>query len=438
MSERVLVVLAADLHVRNFVTSGALDEIEGEVLFVVSAGRVSPDSDVRKGAGYLGEIEEGRLGIRLYAWLELLWRAARRRRSPTLATKLSLTRRRTRAALKVLALPGVRRPLDAALRAMAAANRDLGRLFDEASPDVLLVPTGGNDPLVNQAIRAARRRRIASLAVMVNWDGLTSKGALIERPDRVGVWGERTASDARRVHGLPAERIDVIGSPTLDRYMHPAKEIGPSPFPKPYALIAGAYTPYDEARLVEELRAARRDTHLDIALVYRPHPYRAPRRRPDRVLEGDGVILDPAVADAYVASFEPGGRTRERASFPPLSEYLSLLHNASFVISPLSTMVLEAALIPRPVIAVTADDGLNRPPMSTVARYEHFAGLAEATPVSIASSYGELRDRFGEAAREAAAPPSRDPSLNLIVWSDRSTFAERMKEWVRGAAQNRD
>lgn len=434
MAERVLVILAADLHVRNVVSSGALDEIEGELLFVVSAVRVSPDSEVRRQAGYLGEVGESGLSVRVYEWLELLWRAARRRRSPTLATKLSLTRRRTRVAAKLLALPGARWVLDAVLRAIAGANRDVGRLFDEAAPDLVLAPTGGNDPLVNQAIREARRRRVPSLALMVNWDGLTSKGALIERPDRLGVWGARTAADAQQVHGLPAERIDVIGSPSLDQYRHPPKEAGPSPFPTPYVLVAGAYTPYDEARLMQELRAAREEAGLDITLVYRPHPYRAPRLRPDRVEEGDGVVLDPAVADAYAASFEPGGRTRQRATFPPLSEYLPLLRNASLVVSPLSTMVLEAALIPRPVIAVIADDGLNQPPLSTVARYEHFAGLAEVKAVTLAHSYAELRARFAELAAGADLPRAPDSSLDQIVLNSEFTLAERAKEWVKGAA----
>ncbi len=430
MAERTLVILAADLHVRNILGSGALDRIDGEVLLLVSAGRVAPDSEARRQPGYLGEVEERGFQTRLYEWLELLWRAARRKRSVTLATKLSLTRRRTRTALRLLAMPGVRTVLDRALRAAAGPNRRLGELIDDAAPNTILTPTGGNDPLVNQTIRAARRRGVPTLAVMVNWDGLTSKGALIERPDRLAVWGERTAADARRVHDLPAERIEVIGSPMLDRYLHPPETVGASPFPKPYVLIAGAYTPYDEARLVDELREARAEAGLDLTLVYRPHPYRAPRRRPDRVEEGDGVVLDPAVAGAYVASFEPGGRTRESAAFPPLSEYLPLLHHASFVVSPLSTMVLEAALVPRPVIAVTADDGVNRPPLSTVARYEHFAGLAEATPVRLAHSYEDLRLLFAEAAASGTDELAPDPSLSRIVWSDQSSYAARLRESV--------
>ena len=67
-------------------------------------------------------------------------------------------------------------------------------------------------------VQAARALGIPSCLAVAGWDNLTTKGLIHECPDRVFVWNEAQAAEARDLHGVPAEAIAVTGAPAYDHW----------------------------------------------------------------------------------------------------------------------------------------------------------------------------------------------------------------------------
>jgi hypothetical protein len=386
-----VIVVADQIYVRNLVGAGAFDDLPpSRTHWVASARKVRDDGALRTRANYHGRVADPAWRARWYGRLELVTRAARRRRSTTLALKHRLLPRGLRLRASVAGLPGVNRVARRMILWRLGGNDDLHALIRRLRPRVVIAPTGGNDALVNDAVASARRLAIPSLVIVHNWDGLSGKGALSVVPDRVAVWGPQARAHATEIQGIASERVVEVGSPLVERYLDPPRDEGAAAFPFPYVLFAGCYAPFDEERPLRLLDDAFSDHAIDLTIVYRPHPHRAPRNPPDRIVASSfrRVLLDPAVRDAYEQSFV--ARDRDSAAFPPLHGYPALLRGAALVVCPLSTMLLEASACGRPVVVIAFGDGKHRQAPDLTYRYDHFRGIERLPGVVVAHSHDDM------------------------------------------------
>jgi hypothetical protein len=252
-------------------------------------------------------------------------------------------------------------------------------------------------------------------------------------PDLVGVWGPQTAQHAVEITGFERSRVRVVGSPSLDQYFG-YREDSPSPFPFRYALFAGCYAPFDESAAVRALDEVIESEHLDLKVVYRPHPHRAPRRRRDYVDPADfrHVVLDPHVRDSYHRTMAATGKEdRDAVQYPPLHTYPPLLDHAALVVCPLSTMMLEAAIMRRPVLAIAYHDGIHPDSPAAAAYYDHFVGLDSVPGVSFVRSVTALQRGFATLARQANGVQAPDPKdLQFWIHHDAQSYASRLRVLV--------
>jgi hypothetical protein len=433
---RKLIVIATDQYVRNLVTAGAFDEISDSETYYVASARVRQTHALEARENYLGAIRESKGRASLYAQLQRLLLASYRSRSHTMAHKLQLMPRRQRWLYKVAALPGVRTVAKQALLRRMGLNRELHELMQELRPDVVIAPSGGIDPLVTDAVRSARALDIKSLVIAQNWDNVSSKGAFAVPPDMLAVWGPQSAEHARHIHRIPPSNVRVLGAPSLDPYFHRESASTEPRFPFRYALFAGCYAPFDELHALELLEQTIEREQLGIKVVYRPHPHRRGRRRPDYFDERrfQHVVLDPELRELYERSFQafPGDPSR-KPIFPPLDSYPSLFEHCEFVLCPLSTMIVEAAIFERRVIVVAYDDGIHPNNPAEVLSYDHFSGIERIQGFEICRRAEDLPGLFSRLEREPRSSESR-PSLRAQVryWlhHDERTFAERLAEAV--------
>lgn len=430
-----LIIVADQIYVRNLVCTGAFDSLPRDrTHWVASARGVREDDALRARVNYHGRIADPPERARWYGRLELVMRAARKRRSTTLALKLRLLPRGLRVRASVAGLPGVNRIARRMILRRLGRNDGLHELIDRLRPQVVIAPTGGNDALVNDAVRSARRLAIPSLVIVHNWDGLSGKGALSVVPDRVAVWGPQARSHATRIQGITDDLVVEVGSPLLERYLVPAVENGVT-FPFPYVLFAGCYAPFDEEQTLRMLDDAFDEHGIKLRIVYRPHPERVPRTPPDRVVASSfrRVVLDPAVRQAYERSFVAGDR--ERVAFPPLDDYPALLRGAAFVLCPLSTMLLEASACGRPVVAIAFGDGKHRQAPDLTYQYDHFRGIERLPGVVVAHSPEEMIRtalRFAEQPSPAARPVPHDFAHWVTI--DERRYSTRILALVKALA----
>jgi hypothetical protein len=134
------------------------------------------------------------------------------------------------------------------------------------------------------------------------------------------------------------------------------------------------------------------------------------------------------VRDAYHAQ---RGLSKGRSYPLPLDYYPSLLGNAEFVICPLSTLMLEAAIFGRRVLVIAYHDGVHGSSPGVAIDYLHFEGVDRVDTFDVCRRAEELVPTFVRMARDPAS--SRQPpkeQMDQWVYHDERSFAERLADLV--------
>ncbi len=429
---RIAVLIADDLYVRSFVTSGALAELatEHELVWLGSDTLAGID-EIRRQTGFRGTVHNDPRRSDLYDRFRHLRMAVNRRRSSSMAIRVRDMPARDRRVAQVLALPGIRSLKAAIDLRRLGPNHELRDLLRAIEPDLVIAPTAGTDALVLDLAREARALKIPSLVLVNGWDNVSSKMAFPTLPDYIAVWGPQSAEHAVLIHGFPPSRVFPIGVPTFQGYFDFDSEHTPAPYPFPYVLFAGCAVAFDERSALQELDEALTAADIDaLRIVYRPHPWRHPRLRDDFVREGDfrHVTIDAQVRDQYQAAAGEYVGTDE--FLPALDYYPGLVGHARLVICPLSTMVVEAAILDRPVLLLAYDDEVHALPPSVIAQFAHFEGVDEVSGFSRVDHVEDLGSRFVEMLRAPGGVAIREQIQRWLYFDD-LTYGERLAGLVR-------
>jgi hypothetical protein len=425
LKQRLLIVITSDLFVRNYLTTDALTAIQSQYdCQVASARSVSGSTEKIPGfAGYFDqdpEIERRhynllnvltwayrnasssfRLRFMRIARAELLiWRGDLQAYVRNVAKFFAVNLLRDRWPLYALVC-GTRRLLPLFLRAYSRhipIHPSVTELLERTRPILVICPSGAHDPGGIDFIRAARQLGIKTLFLIDNWDNLSSKSIFWVQPDFLAVWGEQSRDHAERIHGIGRERVFPVGTPRFDGYFRALETHPTSPFAFEYVLFTGCAIPFDEVTALQRLEAeiaADPALYGGLRIVYRPHPWRQLREREPQFVESEfrHVVLDPQLREAFLGIDKTC--VGDKHLQPALDYYPGLLANARFVVAPLTTMVLEAAILKRHVLTLVYDDGIHLTSPHNAWRYfEHFRGLESVAGLRFCTNCDVLGDDF--------------------------------------------
>ena len=228
--------------------------------------------------------------------------------------------------------------------------------LDATSPDLseslngchaLLCFGSAKDLVFDDLVRSSRKLGIPVIMIPLNWDNATSK-PYIERPGLILTWGEQTAELSAALHGVKSV---PVGSPRFDFY----RDISlPTPLEAKlrlglrgdlrYILFAGAGFPFVELETLQRLADSLEKQGLrDIKIVYRPHPYS---------WKGfSKASLGPELADKVI--FDP---SLELFGKDDMRQYAYILPAVSALVTPFSTIAVEAAFHRIPTLCIAFDD----------------------------------------------------------------------------------
>ena len=424
---RKLIFVTSDLYVRDFLSAGAFDALDDGDTFWVGGSDVHSEELTGK-ATYVGSFEMPEWRRVAYRKIRGLLLTSYRFRSRTARVKLQHTSLVNRTVSKLAALPGLRQLKIRAQLKKTGLNPSLHAVVEEVRPDVIIVPSNGLDAVTFDAVRSAREFEIPVLALMYNWDNLSSKAAFVCKPDYLGVGGYQAAEHAEQIHRIPRERVGVLGSPYIDLHFQHQPDSTTSPFPFPYVLFAGCYQPFDELGALERLEQEIERSKLDLKVVYLPHPKRLRRKNDDFVDDSrfEHVLVEPRSRDGYIA--EKGKGKREPL---PLDYYPALLENAEFVVCPLSTLMLEAAILRRRVLVIAYDDRIHPTSPGVAIKYLHFEGVERVETFEVCREMEDLAPLFRQLASEKPAPvqPPKEQT-DYYVFHDERSYSERLRDFV--------
>lgn len=290
------------------------------------------------------------------------------------------------------------------------ANPILIDWLQSLAPDVLLLASLTHYRSVQPDIlRAAIARRVPSIACVYSWDHLSSKARIVDWPDRVFVWNETQRREAVELHGLPADRVFATGAQCYDRWFgrQPTRsreafcgDMGLDPSTPFILYVCSALTPSpgEPAFVVEWARALRRSPEplSRLGLLVRPHP--------ERMHEWDGTALD--VPNAVLR----GGAVVDAAAE---ADYFDALYHAEAVVGLVTSALLEAAVLGRPVLTITRPE--FRPHQWGMQHFRYLLEVAGGLPLVADDIDAHLAQLAGALAGDAGWRANQRAFLEQFV-----------------------
>jgi hypothetical protein len=217
------------------------------------------------------------------------------------------------------------------------------------SYDCILFFTSPNDLNYDDINRHFKKqsKKAKRIIIPINWDNSTSKPYLT-LPDVVLTWGIQTARLSRNLHEVQSL---PLGSPRFDAYLgyevykkNDAKIwLGLNPSLN-YIFFAGSSFAFDEIESLNRLSDyLDNNGFFNYRIIYRPHPYPWPKIEVDKNVNFTKYCIQDA-----------------QLNLVDQSKVFNLLFaSTDILITPFSTMLLEAAFHGKPTLCLGFNSDLN-------------------------------------------------------------------------------
>lgn len=319
-----------------------------------------------------------------------------------------------------------------AFEGWAIPGTEFDAIFKAQRYNVVITANYGTEPMESRLIRAARRAKVPTIAVVPSWDNLTSKGVIGAMPDHMVVWNATMQDEALSLYDFTKAQVDIAGALQFDHHLAAAKAPPPPvPYPIPetapmllYATITPKYFRYN-IEVVNVLLGQIEMGHLpkDTHIVIRLHPQ---------------VLYDPVFGDdldgynrlaadndnVHLSVPETVSWGAIKTPAPAdFNELISILRRSDAVLAPASTIALDAAALDRPMIGVGFDGQEKLPYDKSVRRtfdFTHYVSLMRHGAVEIAETPEDVAKIF--AAYQA--DPNRKAAERQAVVKALLTYPE--------------
>ncbi len=214
---------------------------------------------------------------------------------------------------------------------------------------------------------------IRSLAIIISWDNLTSKGVINANHHSVLVWNQQMAQEYKQFYQIYNDTADVFinGSPRFDIYQEP---------------LFGKYMPENFRRTLNIPAASKVILFTTSAHKHFPNQCDILRHLTDYAALHPSIIIllrfhpadDPLLYSLFsdlscIRIWKPEKRFKYIPDLDSLLVLASMLRLCDVCIQVASTIRLEAAITNTPCISVAYDGNLNLPFSHSVKRFYSFS-----------------------------------------------------------------
>jgi hypothetical protein len=452
---RVLVFVDHSIIVRHFISSGAFDAMRRhhDVRFVTL-----PEGHKRLSSADLSTVWDATVRLPEHVGRSILWKRL---------FQVEQLRRRADGHLRIVAdayaeLIGAwtarnyrwlgRWPIWPVYRWLtfrriaAMPNTEMEALFDSFDPDVVVHPTALQGPYLDDLIEIARRRGKPTVAIMNSWDNPALKRAMFGAPDWLLVWGEQTALHAVRYAGMDPARVVRFGAAQFEIYRSPPS-VDRAAFRGQYGLpedsrivlYAGSSKDTDEYADLDTLETAIESGKFGTAaVIYRPHPWGNCGKEGWRIGQRRWKHI------RFERSMEEYIRRvldkKHHISTPEYRHTRDLLANVDVVVSPLSTILIEAALLGCVPLCVLEDK-------SVAASFDrslpmiHFQEFLASPVLGVTCTHAMLLDQIDAALARARDPDFKAKLAEAVAWyvePNAIPYGERLVTFVEEVAAGKE
>jgi hypothetical protein len=229
-------------------------------------------------------------------------------------------------------------------------DTDMKNLIEKFQPDVVIHPCVLEGLFLNDLIQITKDKKIPLVVIMNSWDNPSTKNAMIGTPDWLLVWGKQTKDHAIRFCKMPDKNVIKFGAAQFDIY-NEVPEVSKKDFYNSYGfsdkdfilLYAGSSKGTDEIKQLNLLENAINQGILkNIKVIYRPHPWGQGGKNGSKIIDikWKNILFDKSMI-GYLTQLKKGDTSKFLSNYDDTHNILS---HVDAVISPLSTILIEAAI----------------------------------------------------------------------------------------------
>jgi CDP-glycerol glycerophosphotransferase (TagB/SpsB family) len=262
---------------------------------------------------------------------------------------------------------------------LTSYSRSLKKLDDFHFAGV--VSTSPLDIRENKIVNFLKTRKVSSMAMIISWDNLTSKGIINADHAYILVWNQFMAEEYRRFYGVfktEESQIRITGIPRFDIYFQCDSEKAASDFRlrfkiplnnKVILFTTSAFKHFpDQALIISDLIEYTR-RRANVTVIIRCHPVDQIERYRSFNSEESVIIWYPEnlpdTANEIFSKWMP----------PPdfLKTLSSTMQNCAVCVQVASTIRLDAAACNKPVISIAYDGPRLLPYSKSVKRFYDYS-----------------------------------------------------------------
>jgi hypothetical protein len=348
----------------------------------------------------------------------------------------------------VLGLPGIYECFKTYVAQHVRRNPNIGmrQLLKRQGYDIVLNPGIPNGVYINDLIVECREKGIPLLYIMNSWDNPSAGPFAAGRPDAFLAWGPQTAQHAQDYQGFPREDVYCIGAAQFEVYKSDPSitkaefcQLHDIPESHKVILYAGGSlgtNEFEHLQLLEEI--VDKGAIGDATLVYRPHPWGGGGNAGDQIISHDWKhVRIESTMRRYLVSLKEKGY---HLTFPSYLDTHNVLSASDVVISPLSTILIEAAMHQKPIMCFLPLEDVSAKHFQTVHHLPHFKALQEDANVILAKGRKELVLKLPKLIEKINDPEFEakiEETCAFFVSPQTEPFSERVNHVMNKLLQKR-
>lgn len=314
------------------------------------------------------------------------------------------------------------------------ANSSLYHFVKTISPDIVLVPTQAQCSMDNDLIKICNQLKIKSIFLIDNWDNLSDKSVMWNKPDLIGVWGEQSKQHAIRIQQFQEDKVVNIGTPRFEHYFRERNNYHKSYFDFNYILFLGTALVFDEIKIlkiIDNFIVKNKSKIPQTKIVYRPHPWRMGTDK-IKLSEFKNIIIDPQIEKNYLE------KNFVNTEFQPdINYYTSLIKNSNFVVGGLTSMIIESSIFYKKYVVTAFPERQFNNQYNSLKYMVHFNELNYLNNLIITKNIDQLENALNKLFKEEnkeenieSEKKTIDNQRRFFLFDDNKDYSSRLLDLV--------
>ena len=289
-------------------------------------------------------------------------------------------------------------------------NLEIRKLLAERRYDMVLNPGLPDGHFIDDLIIETRKINVPLIYIMNSWDNPSTGPFASGKPDYFLAWGKQTENHAKVYQGMRADRIISFGAAQFEIYKRCPRitreefcarhDISPDLRVILYAGGSLGTNEFEHLQLLEQVIATGKLG--DAVIIYRPHPWGGGGNAGEQIVAHDWThVRIESTMRVYLDSLRVRGY---HMTFPDYADTHDVLSSVDCVISPLSTILIEAAMHGKPIMCFLPLEDVSARHFQTVYSLPHFRDLQMDPEVVLAKGRNEMVEKLPELIAKADDP----------------------------------